>query len=271
MDVVNYNNLEERFLAMEKVNYLDLKGKVVIVTGSSRGIGRACALLLAEHGARVFLNGRNEEVLQQTVADFNGRGLAVDGIAGDVSDEHFTQQFISDVFDKMGRIDILINNVGGTDRRMLEDTDALLLEKEMSVNLKSAFFMSRAVLPVMKKQGGGKILNIASTAGISGRIGGAHYVAAKSGLIGLTRALAQELGKYSITVNAIAPGLTSTDRTRRLYQQDVFERVAKNTPLGRTGEAEDTAKVALFLVSPLSDFISGQVISVDGGATHEVI
>lgn len=252
-------------LGMERINYLDLRGQVAIVTGSTRGIGRACARELAEHGAHVFLNGRNEETLQDALADFRGQGLIVDGTAGDVSDEHFTREFISGVLAKENRIDILINNAGGTDWKMFEDMDTALWERDINANLKSAFLMSRAVLPIMKQQKGGRIVNMASVVGIHGRSGGAAYVTAKSGLIGLTKALSQELGKYSIAVNAIAPGLIDTDHAHHMGGQDYFEREAKKTPLGRVGTPEDVAKVALFLSSSLSQFVSGQVIVVNGG------
>lgn len=265
---------------------LNLENKVAIVTGSTRGIGRAIALILAENGALVFVNGQDKTFTEKTVKEWSNKGFKVYGLAGDVSDEQFVKRFIQGVFEKAGRVDILVNNAGISEWQFLEDLSSQSWDRYIDINLKSNFLMCREVSSMMKKQKSGKIINISSVAGIRGRVGGVHYVASKSGQIGLTKALAKELGPFNIQVNAVAPGLTDTDLSRSIstqidaffsgsknteisnhnHSQKVFDERAHETPLKRVAEPIDIAKVVLFLASPLSDFITGQVLVVDGGS-----
>lgn len=265
---------------------LNLEKKVAIVTGSTRGIGRATALMLAENGVLVFINGKNKTLVQETVKEWGNRGFKVYGLAGDVSDESFVKRFVQYALDKAGKVDILVNNAGISEWRFLEDLSSQSWDTYLDTNLKSNFLMCREVALAMKKQKSGKIINISSTAGIRGRVGAVHYVASKSGQIGLTKALAKELGSFNIQVNAVAPGLTDTDLSRsistqlgaffsgsqnteisnRNHSQKVFDQRAHETPLKRVAEPVDIAKVVLFLASSLSDFVTGQVLVVDGGS-----
>lgn len=248
---------------------ITLKDKVAIVTGSTRGIGRATALLLAQAGALVFINGRDKTRMDEALGYFDKNKLKVYGVVGDVSDENFVKNFIASVNEQAGRIDILVNNAGGSEWKLLEELTTSYWDQSMNHNLKSAFLMSREVSAFMKRGENCKIINIVSTAALKGRSGGAHYIAAKSGLIGLTKALAKELGKFSIQVNAVAPGLTNSDLSRGVYTDEIFYKVASVTPLKRLADPEDIAKTVLFLSSSLADFITGQVLIVDGGLVTE--
>src|SRR3989344_6268976 len=250
--MAHYRNLLLKLTGVNKI-ISDLKGKVAVVTGSTRGIGKATARSLAKAGAMAFISGRDKTFLEDMVAEFRKEGLNACGFVGDVSDEKIVQPFIGSVLERYGQIDILVNNAGGAEVRFLEDINVAAWDASINHNLKSAFLMSREVVPVMKKQSNGKIVNVASVAGIAGKVGGIHYSAAKGGVIALTKALAREVGKYNICVNAVAPGLIETELSHKNYTTAFFENTAKRTPLGRVGRPEDIAGVILFLASPLAD------------------
>lgn len=250
-----------------------LIGKVALVTGSTQGIGRAIARILLENKAIVFVNGRTKSTIDETVKEWREKNLKAFGFVGDVTKESTTVEFIETVVKECGRIDILINTVGGGSIKYLEKISANEWDETMRNNMKSAFLLSKAIIPLMKKQNGGKIINISSTSGIRGKVGGTHYAAAKSGLIGFTKALALEVGPFNIQVNAVAPGFIDTKRTRHIYSNNeiypsnIAEIISQETPLKRTARVDDVAKTVLFLSSELSDFITGQVLIIDGGKT----
>jgi len=248
-----------------------LKNKVAIVTGGARGLGRAFAMRLAEEDAKVMVmnivaNKRDEDDLKETVRLIEGIGSEVIPFVADVTSEQETTAMAKAAFDKFGRIDILVNDAAiydGLRRKPFYEIDLKEWDLVMTVNLKGAFLATRAVFPYMKEQGYGKIVSIASETFFSGSTGMPHYVASKGGIIGLTRALAGELGPYKICINAVAPGFTDTEASRGLA--DVTKYDTSKTPLRRLQQPGDLTGAVLFLVSPESDFITGQTLLVDGG------
>lgn len=242
-----------------------LDGKVAIVTGGSRGIGRAVALELASAGAKVVVNyAGNVNAAQETKQMIEDRGSNALIVQADVSAAAAVDAMIKSALDSFGRIDILVNNAGITRDNLLmrmkeEDWDAV-----MNTNLKGIYTCTKAVSRVMMKQKSGKIINMTSVVGIIGNAGQANYAAAKAGVIGFTKSMAKELASRNITVNAIAPGFIDTDMTAVLTEQ-VKEDLASKVPLGRLGMPEDVASCALFLSSEAAKYITGQTINVDGG------
>jgi 3-oxoacyl-[acyl-carrier protein] reductase len=244
---------------------MDLAGKVAVVTGSSRGIGRAIALRLAQDGAKVVVNYRSDEQAANEVVEQirSGGGEAV-AVQGDVSQVAEAQALIDAAKDAFDRVDILVNNAGTTRdtllMRMSEDDWDIVID----TNLKGTFNCIKAASRQMMRQRYGRIVNVTSVAGISGNAGQANYASAKAGLIGLTKTVAKELGGRQITCNAIAPGLVATDLTADLPEALVCQAVDR-TPLGRTGTPEDMAAAVAFLASDEAGYITGQVLAVDGG------
>ncbi|WJY28768.1 3-oxoacyl-[acyl-carrier-protein] reductase [Sporosarcina trichiuri] len=240
-------------------------GKTAVVTGASRGIGREIALLLAREGASVTVNysgskERADEVVSAIEAD-GGRAIAVQA---DVTDPDSVKALIAETLETFGSIDLLVNNAGITKdnllMRMKEDEwDAVL-----DTNLKGVFLCTKAVSRQMMKQRAGRIVNMASVVGIAGNAGQANYVAAKAGVIGLTKTTAKELAARGITVNAVAPGFITTDMTDALGD-DVKDGLLGSIPLGSLGKPEDVARAAAFLLSDDASYITGQVLNVDGG------
>lgn len=245
-------------------NY-DLSGKVALVTGASRGIGRQIAISLAQSGAKVIVNycgsqDKAEEVVNSIKAD-GGDAVAV---RCNVSDYSETEQMINKVIDENGKVDILVNNAGITRDNLLikiseEDFDAVL-----DTNLKGAFNTIKCLYRNFLKLRGGRIINISSVSGVMGNAGQANYSASKAGIIGLTKSVAKELGARGVCVNAIAPGFVETDMTDKLSEV-VLEGAKKIIPLGRLGRPEDIAAAATFLASDEAAYITGQVLCVDGG------
>jgi 3-oxoacyl-[acyl-carrier protein] reductase len=240
---------------------IDLTGRTAVVTGSTRGIGRAVAEALAESGARVAIVGRDREKAAGVAAEI-GRGSA--GFACDVSDTAAVAALIADVEKEFGGIDILVNNAGLTRDNLVmrlsdDDWDTVL-----DANLRGAFAAIRAVSRGMMKKRGGRIINMASVVGINGNKGQANYAASKAGLIGLTKSVAKELGSRNILVNAIAPGFIETEMTDAMTPE---ARSALNgiIPLGRLGKTADVASMVVFLASDHASYITGQVLVVDGG------
>ena len=242
-----------------------MEGKVAVVTGASRGIGKAIAVKLASKGATVVINynGSREraEEVKNEVESAGGKAII---IQCNVADFDACKEFIETVIKEQGRIDILVNNAGITKDGLImkmkeEDFDSVL-----NVNLKGTFNTIRHSARQMLKQRSGKIINISSVSGILGNVGQANYAASKAGVIGLTKTMARELGSRGITVNAIAPGFVDTEMTEVL-SEEIRENACKQIILGRFGKPEDIANTAVFLASDKADYITGQVISVDGG------
>ena len=244
-----------------------LEGQVALVTGASRGIGRAIAIKLASMGARVVVNYRSNQAAAEQVLDIirqqGGQAIAVQA---DVSLFADAQRLIQTTLDQCGRLDILVNNAGTTRDTLLvrmteEDWDLVL-----DTDLKSAFNCTKAAQRPMIKQRYGRIVNISSVAGIAGNAGQANYTAAKAGLIGFTKAVAKEVGSRNITVNAIAPGYIPTDLSSSI-PPELIAKGMDMTPLGHPGTTEDIANAVAFLVSDDASYITGQVLAVDGGLT----
>ena len=241
------------------------ENQVAVVTGAGRGIGHAIAVRLAREGARVASVSRTEANAQKTADEINAaRADAAKAYAVDVADQAAVQKAAEKIFEDFGRVDILVNNAGvtrdGLSMRMsMEDWDTVL-----NTNLKGAFNFIQAVMRPMIKQRSGRIINISSIAGLIGNAGQANYAASKAGLIGLTKTLARELASRGITVNAVAPGLIETDMTTVL-SEEVRQNILKNVPLGKLGEPEDIAGAVAYLASAEAKYITGQVLTVDGG------
>jgi 3-oxoacyl-[acyl-carrier protein] reductase len=239
--------------------------QVAIVTGAGRGIGHAIAVRLANEGARVASVSRSDANAQRTADEINAaRANAARAYAVDVADHAAVHQISARILDEFGRIDILINNAGvtrdGLSMRMsIEDWETVI-----DTNLKGAFSFTQAVMRSMIKQRSGRIINISSIAGLTGNAGQANYAASKAGLIGLTKTLARELASRGITVNAVAPGFIVTDMTDVLSDQ-IKEAILPRIPLGKFGEGEDIAAAVAFLAAPEAKYITGQVLTVDGG------
>ena len=244
---------------------MQLKDKVAVVTGGSRGIGRAIAIELAKRGAKVAVNyNASAGPAEEVVAAIGAAGGEAMAFRADVSKFDQAQALIKATTEAYGRLDILINNAGTTRDTLL----ALMKEEDwdlvLATNLKSAFNCSKAALRPMMRQKYGRIVNIASVAGLAGNAGQTNYAASKAGLIGFTKSLAKEIGARNITVNAVAPGFVETDLTRDL-PADLKEAATQMTPLGRWGTCEDVAYAVAFLASDEASFITGQTLSVDGG------
>ena len=242
-----------------------LKGKCAVVTGAAKGIGKAIALKLASSGVNIVLNYRSsEDKAIETEKEILSLGVEVLRVKGDISKPNDVENLIDSAKKKFGKIDIMVNNAGITKDTLLlrmkeEDFDSVI-----NVNLKGVFNCLKAITPVMVKQKEGKIINLSSVVGLVGNAGQVNYAASKAGVIGMTKSLAKEIGSRGITVNAVAPGFIETDMTDVLG--DKFkEEAKKNIPLKRLGKAEDVAEVVAFLASDSANYITGQVIHVDGG------
>lgn len=242
-----------------------LSGKVAVVTGASRGIGRAIALKLAEAGATVVINYNGSvdkaEAVRREIVDIGGTASTYQC---NVSDFAACEKFIQDVIAQYGHLDILVNNAGITRDGLLMKMSEEDFDKVVDTNLKGCFNCIRFVSRQMLKQKGGRIINMSSVSGVMGNAGQANYSASKAGVIGLTKACARELASRHITVNAIAPGFIDTDMTEVL-SDSVKEEAIKQIPLGSFGKPEDIANLAVFLASEQAGYITGQVIHVDGG------
>ena len=242
-----------------------LENKVALVTGAGRGIGRAIAIALAEEGAEVIVNYNGSEErakeVKQTIEENGGKASIY---KCNVSDFEACETMIREIVKEHGHLDILVNNAGITKDGLIMKMKEEDFDRVLNVNLKGTFNTIRHSARQMLKQRSGKIINISSVSGILGNVGQANYAASKAGVIGLTKTMARELGSRGITVNAIAPGFVDTEMTEVL-SEELKESACKQIILGRFGKPEDIANAAVFLASDKADYITGQVISVDGG------
>lgn len=242
-----------------------LKDKTAVITGGSRGIGRAIALEMAKNGANIaIIYGGNDAAANDTVKEAEAIGVTAKSYKCDISDFEASKNTVNDIIKTYGAIDILVNNAGITADKLVMAMTEKDFDSVISVNLKGAFNMIRHTCMNFIKKRSGRIINISSVSGICGNAGQANYSSSKAGLIGLTKTIAKELASRNITCNAIAPGFIETDMTDKL-PENIKEQAISNIPLKRMGSSEDVAALALFLASDKAAYITGEVIKVDGG------
>ena len=244
---------------------MSLQGKCALVTGGSRGIGRAVCLELARQGARVAVNyAGNAAAAEETVQVCAALGAEAFAIQADVADAAATEAMVKEVLSRFGRLDILVNNAGVTRDGLMPMMKEADWDAVLDTNLKGAFHCMKAVYRPMMKQKYGRIVNLSSIVGLRGNAGQANYAASKAGLIGLTKSMAKELAARKVTVNAVAPGFIDTDMTAALPEK-AREAMLTTIPMGRLGQAEDVAKAVAFFAGDDSAYVTGQVLCVDGG------
>jgi 3-oxoacyl-[acyl-carrier protein] reductase len=244
----------------------DLAGQVAIVTGAARGLGRCIAETLSAAGAKVACVDVNADLLAEAVAGINAAGGTAIGLTCDVTNSERVGAVVDEVVRTFGGLKILVNNAGITKDTLIMRMKDEQWDAVIGINLRGTFLFTRAAARPLMKAHGGRIINIASVSGITGNPGQANYSASKAGIIGLTRTVAKELAGREITVNAVAPGFIATEMTATLGEEILVE-VKKQIPLGRLGEPQDVADAVLFLASPAAAFITGHVLTVDGGLT----
>ena len=241
-----------------------LEGKVALVTGAGRGIGKAIALRYAQEGADVaFTDLAINEAVEETVKELEAMGVKAKAYASNAANFDETHEVVKQVVEDFGRIDVLVNNAGITKDGLMMRMSEAQWDAVINVNLKSAFNFIHAVTPIMAKQRGGSIINMSSVVGVSGNAGQCNYSASKAGMIGLAKSIAKEMGPRGIRANCIAPGFIITEMTNQL-SQEIKDQWAAQIPLRRGGTPEDVANVALFLASYLSSYVSGQVLHCCG-------
>ncbi len=240
-----------------------IKGKVAVITGAGRGIGKAIALKFAENGASLALISRSDRAID-LAKELAEKGIDAIGYSLDVSDFARVQEVAAEIINHFSRVDILVNNAGITRDMLLLRMTEQDWDQVINVNLKSVFNMTKAFVPQMIKQREGNIINMSSVVGVSGNAGQANYSASKAGIIGFTKSVAKELGARNIRCNALAPGFIETDMTQTL-PENMRKQWINSIPLRRSGTPEDVANAALFLASDMSSYITGQVINVCGG------
>lgn len=244
----------------------NLKGRVAIVTGGGRGIGREIALRLAQEGVHSALFDVQQEALDKTIGELQATGARAEGLVVDVTDFSSVTAAVQKVLDSFGRLDILINNAGVTRDKLLLRMTVQEWDLVLNVNLKGTFHCTKAVAPILLKARAGRIVNIASIIGLIGNAGQANYAASKAGIIGLTKATAKELAGRGITCNAIAPGFIQTDMTQVL-PEEIKQAMLKQIPLSTFGQPADVAEAVAFLASDQARYITGHTLVVDGGMT----
>jgi 3-oxoacyl-[acyl-carrier protein] reductase len=241
-----------------------LENRVTLVTGATRGIGEAIAISAAENGSNVALWGRNEDLLQKTKQRINELGKKAEAYRVDVTQQNEVDEALKSVLKDFSRLDFLVNNAGITKDNLLLTMKPEEWDQVLQTNLYGVFYCTKAVLRTMMKQRYGKIVNISSIAGITGNPGQTNYSASKAGMIGFTKSLAKEMGKRNICVNAVAPGMIETEMTHNL-PEELKMQYLESIPLGRFGKVNEVASLVIFLLSSASDYITGQVLAIDGG------
>jgi 3-oxoacyl-[acyl-carrier protein] reductase len=245
----------------------DLTGKVAVVTGSSRGIGRAIAVHLARQGAKVIVNSsKSAEAVEGVASQIRASGGEAVAVVGDVSNQADAEQLIKSAIDTYGRLDILVNNAGTTRDTLLMRMSEADWDAVMDLNLKGTFFCTKAAVRPMLRARTGRIINITSVSGMAGNAGQANYAASKAGLIGFTKSVARELASRSITCNAVAPGYVPTALTNVL-SDDLKAKAVEAIPLGRVASADEIAAAVVYLASDEAAYVTGHVLTVDGGMT----
>ena len=244
----------------------DFVGRVAIVTGAARGLGRAVAERLLSRGASVAINARDRGRAAAVVRDLGALGVRSLAVPGDIAQDGIPGAIVDRTIERFGRIDILINNAALPLTTRFEHITADEWRRAIEVNLTAPFLLMRAVLPAMKAQQYGRVVNISSTAGrMVSTLGGAHYTATKTGLLGLTRAAAKELGRYVVTVNAVCPGMIDTELTRASASSEQLERIAAGYPIPRLGTALEVADLICFVASEAAGYITGASLDINGG------
>ena len=242
-----------------------LEGKVAIITGAARGIGKSVAVRFAQEGCDIAFTDINiDENAEATKKEIEALGVKVKAYASNAANYDETHEVVKEIVNDFGKVDILVNNAGITRDGLMMRMNEQQWDMVININLKSAFNFVHALTPIMMKQKTGSIINMSSVVGVHGNAGQANYSASKAGMIGLAKSIAQELGSRGIRANAIAPGFIATEMTHQL-SEEVRAEWAKQIPLRRAGTPEDVANAALFLASDLSSYITGQVIQIDGG------
>ncbi len=246
-----------------------LNGRVALITGGTKGVGLAIAVALAQAGARVSVTyGHDEEAARRALERLEALGAEALVVRALVYDPADMSKAVSRTLERFGGLDILVNNAGTFslcpfDRLTMEEWD-----RTFEVDVKGVFVSTQVALPYLRRSRGGRIINVASVAGLAGAVGMAHYSAAKAAVIGLTRALARELAPYGVTVNAVAPGIVETDAAARVFPEEVLENYRRRmVPLGRLATPEDVAGAVVYLASDAAGYVTGQVLAVDGGFT----
>ena len=242
---------------------MDFTGRVVIITGAARGLGRACAARFHEQGASVAVNVRDQARADEVAGALGARALAV---PGDITADGIPAEIVRKTLDRFGRVDILVNNAAHARSTRFEQLDAEEWRLALETNMTAPFLLMKAALPAMKAQSYGRIINISSSAGRSvSTLGGAHYTASKTGLLGLTRAAAKELGRFGVTVNAICPGMIDTELTRENASDELLARLAASYPVPRLGRPLEVADLICFVASEAAGFITGASFNITGG------
>lgn len=242
-----------------------LNDKIAIITGGTRGIGLETVRTFAKNGAKTILFGSRQETVDKAIVKLREEGIEVDGYCPNLNNYSEIEQTIAEILKKYGRIDILVNNAGMSADKPIENTSPEEIDKVIDLNLRAVLYLTKAVVPAMKQQKSGVILNTSSMVSIYGQPAGVAYPATKFAINGLTKSLARELAPAGIRVNAVAPGVTNTDMVAAL-PPEMIEPLVKTIPLGRIGEPVDIANAFLFLASDLASYITGTILQVDGAA-----
>lgn len=242
-----------------------LENKVAIITGGTRGIGLETVKLFKENQANVILFGSKKETVEEAINKLKGEGIEVSGYYPNLNDFEEISKVVEEIYNNYGHIDILVNNAGISANKKIEDTSTEDFAKIMDLNVNAIFNMTKAVVPYMKENKGGVILNTSSMVSIYGQPSGVGYPASKFAVNGLTKSLSRELAPFNIRVNAVAPGITNTDMVAKL-PKEMIEPLIKTIPLGRIGEPRDIANAFLFLASDMASYVTGEILSVDGAA-----